>query len=235
VTIGGYTELIDLPASQVIALPDAVATDVAGAGMLRGLTTYLLLHRVTQLAPGQTVLVQGAAGGLGLIVIQWAKSLGARVIGTVSGPEKAELAISRGLDRAIDYRKEDFVAVAMAETGGAGVDLVVDGIGGETLMRSIAATRRGGTVASVGQVSGDGPPANAGEVAQARGVNFARPSVIGLVKDPEQYAAGAKAVLEKFAAGLVVDIADRLPLAQASDAHRRLEAGEVRGALLLVP
>jgi NADPH:quinone reductase-like Zn-dependent oxidoreductase len=235
VALGGYVELKDLPASQIVEIPDAVSTNAAGGALLRGLTTYMLLHAVGKLQPGQTVLVQGAAGGLGLILIQWAKALGARVIGTVSSAEKAALAVERGLDHAIDYRKEDFVAVALAQTGGVGVDLVVDGIGGETLLRSIAATRPGGIVASIGQVSGEGPPANTDAVAQARGVDFQRASVLAWVKNPENYLAAAKESLKRIADGMVIDIAGTLPLAQVGEAHKRLEAGEVKGALVLVP
>jgi len=233
--IGGYTSVLDLPAEWAIALPDVLATDIVGGSLLRGITVYMLLEQVWQLQPGQTVLVHGAAGGLGLLLIQWAKALGARVIGTVSGPDKAALARARGLDLAVDYRRQDFVAAVLDATGGAGADLVIDGIGGETLLRSIAAARSSGLVASIGWVSGTGVPAEAADIAAARGVTLARPSVLGFMADPQQYRAGAEATLERLAAGLVIDIADRLPLAQASEAHRRLEAGEVRGALLLVP
>ncbi|MCW3481032.1 quinone oxidoreductase [Neisseriaceae bacterium JH1-16] len=234
-SIGGYTSVLDLPAERAIALSDAVATDAAGGSLLRGITVYMLLQQVWPLKPGQTVLVHGAAGGLGLMLIQWAKALGARVIGTVSGPDKAALAYARGLDRAVDYRQEDFVAAVLDATDAAGADLVIDGIGGETLLRSIAAARPGGMVASIGWVSGAGVPAEAGDIAAARGVALTRPSVLGFMADAQQYRAGAQATLERLAAGLVIDIADHLPLAQASEAHRRLEAGEVRGALLLQP
>jgi len=233
--IGGYTSVLDLPAERAIALPDAVATEVAGSSLLRGITVYMLLEQVWPLQPGQTVLVHGAAGGLGLMLTQWAKALGARVIGTVSGPDKAALARARGLDLAVDYRQQDFVAAVQEATGGAGADLVIDGIGGETLLRSLVATRPGGMVASIGWVSGAGEPAEASDLATARGVMLTRPSVLRFMTDAQQYRAGAQATLARLAAGLVVDIADRLPLSQASEAHRRLEAGEVRGALLLQP
>jgi len=230
---GGYAEHVDLDATRVIPLPDDVSLEQGGAGMLRAMTGYLLLNHYARLQRGQTVLVHAAAGGLGLLLTQWAKGMGARVAGTVSSEEKAALARSRGLDHAINYRKEDFVAVVRDLTDGKGADLVIDGIGGEHVLRSIAATRSGGMAISIGSVSGEGAPAEALPAAQARGVLLERPSILGFIGDLQQYRAAADAAVTQLQAGLQIDIADRLPLKDAAQAHRLLESGAVQGALLL--
>ncbi|WP_034301722.1 quinone oxidoreductase [Herbaspirillum sp. RV1423] len=230
---GGYAEYADIAAERVIVLPDNVSFEQAGAGVLRSMTCYLLLNHYARLQPGQTVLVHAAAGGLGLLLTQWAKASGARVIGTVSSEEKAALAQSRGLDRAVNYRQEDFVAAVREFTGGKGADIVADGIGGAHFLRSIDATRSGGMAISVGSVSGEGAPAEALAAAQARGVLMERPSILTFVKDPQQYRIAADAAVTRLQAGLMVDIGGRLPLSEAAQAHRLLEGGTAQGALLL--
>jgi NADPH:quinone reductase-like Zn-dependent oxidoreductase len=155
---GGYADIRLLPAERAIPLPDTVPDDVAAGAMLRGMAAYMLFHAVWPLQAGQTVLVQAAAGGLGLVLVQWAKALGARVIGTVSNDAKTALATSRGLDHAVNYRHEDFVAAARKFGDGLGVYLAVDGVGGDTFLRTLDAVRSFGMVASVGQLRGDTRP-----------------------------------------------------------------------------
>ncbi|MFL9881022.1 quinone oxidoreductase [Herbaspirillum rhizosphaerae] len=230
---GGYAGVVDLPAARVIALPDSVSFEQAGTGTLRGMTVYLLLNHYARLQRGQTVLVHAAAGGLGLMLTQWAKTLGAIVIGTVSSDEKAALAQSRGLDHVINYRRQDFVKEAMDITGGKGVDLVVDGIGGDNLLRSIQATRSGGMAITIGSVSGDGATPESLSAAQARGVLLERPSILTFMKELSQYRLAADAAVAQWQAGLMVDIGGRLPLSQAAEAHRLLESGAVQGSLVL--
>ncbi|WP_369975976.1 zinc-binding dehydrogenase [Xanthomonas bundabergensis] len=232
---GGYAEHVDLDAARAIVLPDEVSLEQAGAGMLRSMTSYLLLEHYARLRRGQTVLVHAAAGGLGLLLTQWAKGLGARVIGTVSSDAKAALAQAHGLDHALDYRNEDVVAAVRALTDGEGADVVIDGIGGQHVLRSIEATRSGGMAISIGAVSGDGAPGEALAAAQARGVLLERPSILGFTGDVRHYRIAADAALARLRAGLRVAIADRLPLEDAAKAHRLLEAGAVQGALLLTP
>lgn len=232
---GGYAQHVDVPAVRVIALPDDVSTEQAGAGMLRGMTAYLLLNHYARLQPGQTVLVHAAAGGLGLLLTQWAKRIGAHVIGTVSGDAKAALARSRGLDHAINYRREDVVAAVLERTGGSGADLVVDGIGGEHFLRSIAATRSGGMAISVGSVSGEGAPTEALAAAQGRGVLMERPSILSFIGELQQYRRAVDAAVTQLQAGLTLDIAERLALSDAAQAHRLLESGAVQGTLVLQP
>ncbi len=232
---GGYAEHVDLDAARVIVLPDEVSLEQAGAGMLRSMTSSLLLDHYARLQCGQTVLVHAAAGGLGLLLTQWAKGIGARVIGTVSNDEKAALVQSRGLDHAINYRKQDVVAAVRDLTHGKGADVVIDGIGGQHVVRSIEATRSGGMAIGIGSISGDGMPAEALQAAQARGVLLERPSILGFIGDLQHYRAAADAALARLRAGLQIDIADRLPLEDAAKAHCLLESGAVQGALLLTP
>jgi len=230
---GGYAEYVDIDAARVIVLPDTVSFEQAGAGMLRAMTGYLLLNHYARLQRGHTVLVHAAAGGLGLLLTQWAKGIGARVIGTVSSDEKAALARSRGLDHAINYRKEDFVAAVRELTAGKGADVVIDGIGGQQVLRSIDATRSGGMTISIGSISGEGAPAEALPAAQARGVLLERPSILAFIRDLSQYRAAADVAVTQLQAGLQIDIADRIPLEDAAQAHRLLESGAVQGSLLL--
>jgi len=230
---GGYATHVDIDAARALVLPDDVSSEQAGAGMLRAMTAHLLLTHYARLQAGQTVLLHAAAGGLGLLLTQWAKKVGAYVIGTVSSEEKAVLARARGLDHTINYRQQDFVAALRELTGGKGADLVIDGIGGAHFLRSIEATRSGGMAISIGSVSGEGAPAEALPAAQARGVLMERPSILSFIGDLQQYRSAADAAVTQLQAGLTVDIAARLPLKDAAEAHRRLESGVAQGALLL--
>ncbi len=233
--VGGYASARNLSASQVLALPDSVGIEQAAGALLRGITAHMLLSRVRTLQAGDTLLVHAAAGGLGLILVQWAKALGARVIGTVGNRAKAELALAHGLDRAVLYREEDFVAAAREFSGGAGVDYLIDGIGGDTLARSLSAVRPFGTVASIGQVAGDIGMIDSRLLGPAHAVALIRPGVFAYMRDPLQYREGAEATLTRLATGMKAVIGRELPLADAAHAHRLLEAGDTTGALLLRP
>lgn len=232
---GAYAAVRNLPAACAVVLPDAVPTEAAAGALLRGITAHMLFHHVRPLRAGDTVLVHAAAGGLGLVLVQWAKALGARVIGTVGSRAKAELALAHGLDRAVLYREEDFVAAARAFTGGQGVDFAIDGIGGPTLLRSFDAVRPYGMAASIGQAGGMPGPVDLMQIGTPRAIAFSRPSVMRLMRDPALYREGARATLARLADGLQVRIGAELPLAQAAEAHRMLEAGRTTGAVLLRP
>lgn len=232
---GSYASARNLPAERAIPLPGDVADDAVASLLLRGITAHMLLAYVRPLKAGDTLLVHAAAGGLGLVLVQWAKRLGARVIGTVGSPAKAQLALSHGLDHAILYREEDFVAAVMGLTDGQGVDYAIDGIGGKTLLDTLGCVRPYGMVASVGQVAGDPGPLDLSLLGPARSVALSRPGVFRFMTDPARYREGAQATLRHLQAGLRPMIDDVLPLDQAAEAHRRLEAGETLGALLLRP
>jgi NADPH2:quinone reductase len=232
---GSYTNLRNVPMERVVRVPAAVSHETAAAALVRGMTTYMLLHRVREIKAGDTVLVHAAAGGLGLILVQWAKALGARVIGTVGTPDKAALAKAHGLDEAVLYRDADFVEAVRAFGGGAGVDYAIDGIGGDTLRRTLGAIKPFGMVASIGQVAGAIEPITLDELGPARSIGLARPSVLGMMRDAGQYRLAAQMVFERLAAGLRVEVGERLPLERAADAHRRLEAGQTTGSVILIP
>jgi NADPH2:quinone reductase len=232
---GGYAQVRNLPASRLVRLPEAIPERVAAAAMLRGLTAHMLLHRVARVQAGQTVLIHAAAGGLGLMLTQWAKRLGAVTIGTVGSAAKAELARDAGLDHAILYRQDDFAAAVRAITGGRGVDAAFDGIGGDTLLRTLDCVRPFGMVASIGQAGGTLPPLALSDLGPRRSLALSRPSVFAYANDSECYAEGTAALFAQLAGGLAVTIGAEYPLAEAAQAHRALEAGRTVGSLLLVP
>lgn len=232
---GAYASARNLPAAQLLALPDAVGFEQAAGALLRGITAHMLFAHVRPLQPGDTVLVHAAAGGLGLLLVQWAKALGARVIGTVGNRAKAELALAHGLDRAVLHREEDFVAAAKAFAGGDGVHFAIDGIGGATLERTLAAVRPYGMAASIGQVAGEIAAIDPALLGPSRSIALSRPGVLRFMSDPARYREGAAATLARMASGLRVQIGEVLPLSDAARAHRMLEAGETAGSLLLRP
>ncbi len=228
-TPGAYASARNLPAERLLKLPEGVSTRLAATSPLRGLTAHMLLRRVFSAKPGQTLLIHAVAGGLGLILMQWAKRLGLTVIGTAGSPEKALLAKSFGLDHAILYRETDFVEAVRKATYGTGVDFAVDGIGGDTLPRTL---RPFGIVASVGQVAGAVPPI---DINALRGIALARPSMLTFVMDLGAYRTAAEDWFAVLGAGLHVAIGGEHPLADAVSAHAALEAGKTSGSLLLHP
>lgn len=233
--VGAYSTARNVAAARLVALPDEVSDDTVAGALLRGITAHMLMHHVYPLRPGQTVLVHAAAGGLGLVLVQWAKSLGAKVIGTVGSADKAALALSHGLDHAIRYRDEDFVQAVLEWTQQQGVDFAIDGIGGETLKATLATVRAYGMVASVGQVAGDPGPIDLSWLGPARSVALSRPGVFRFMSDLARYHEGAQATLRQLQNGLRVSIGQVLPLAEAAEAHRLLETGQTTGAILLRP
>lgn len=232
---GSYATARNLPAARAVALPEDVADDTVASLLLRGITAHMLLTHVRPVRAGDTLLVHAAAGGLGLVLVQWAKALGARVIGTVGSPAKAELARLHGLDHAILYRDEDFVGAVQDLTGGQGVDYAIDGIGGATLTATLGAVRPYGMVASIGQVAGDSGPLDLAQLGPARSIALSRPGVFRFMADPGRYREGAAATLARLQSGLQACVGEVLPLARAADAQRLLESGRSHGAILLRP
>lgn len=232
---GSYANLNNLDAERVIALPDDIGDDAIASLLLRGITAYMLFNKVYRLKAGDTVLVHAAAGGLGQVLVQWAKALGARMIGTVGSAAKAERATRQGLDHAVLYREQDFVAAVRDLTHGEGVDFAIDGIGGKTLIATLDSVRPFGMVASVGQVSGDPGPIALSQLGPARSIALSRPSVFRFMRDPVQYREAALATIARLQQGLQAHIDAVLPLGEAAEAHRRLEAGETTGSVLLRP
>jgi NADPH:quinone reductase-like Zn-dependent oxidoreductase len=233
--VGSYAAARNLPAERAVPLPDAVTFEAAAGALLRGITAHMLLAYVRPVREGDTILVHAAAGGLGLVLVQWAKALGARVIGTVGSGGKGELARAHGLDEAVLYREQDFVSAARAFGGGKGVDFAIDGIGGDTLRKTLDAVRPYGMVASIGQVAGEIGMLDPNDIGPYRSIAFARPGVFRFMSDISRYREGAQATLRRLEQGLQVKIGHELALSQAAEAHRLIESGQTVGSVLLRP
>ena len=233
--VGAYAAKRLMPSTRLVKLPEAISLETAAAVMLKGITAHMLLHRVHRMRAGETLLLHGAAGGLGLLILGWAKRLDVRVIGVVGTAEKAELARAHGLDLAIE-RDADFVAAVRDWTAGRGVDHAIDGIGGATLARTLDAMAPFGMVSSIGQVAGAIPPIDPTDLGPRRSIALARPSVFAHASDLAAYRQSAAALFEHLIDGdITVAIGARWPLAAAAEAHRALEAGRTSGSILLVP
>jgi NADPH:quinone reductase len=230
--MGAYASHRLLPAQRAIPIPDGVSCTTAAAALLRGITAQMLLRHVCPVGPGKTILVHAAAGGLGQLLTRWAKRERATVIATVGSPEKALIASDCGADQVIEHPREDVVVRARELTKGHGVDAVIDGIGGDMLIRSIACLRPFGVVASIGQVSGPIPPL---DITQIRAATLSRPSVMAYVTETTTYRAAAREVLDLVASGFPVTIGARYGLAEASRAQSALEAGRTTGSVILIP
>lgn len=229
---GSYASARNLPAERLLKLPEGISTRLAAASLLRGMTAHMLLDRIFKAEAGQSVLIHAAAGGVGLLVTQWAKAKGLATIGTVGSADKAALAKAHGLDHAILYRSDDFVAATKDLTGGKGVNFAVDGIGGDTLARTLAALAPDGIAASIGQASGVAPPV---PVASLAGIFLTRPSVVALSNLPDAYRAAAAALFAMLKSGLKVEIGAEFPLREAARAHELLAGGKTTGSTLLIP
>jgi len=232
--VGGYAEVRLIPADRVVALPDAVSFEQAAGMMLRGMTAHMLLRRVHEVKAGETILVHAAAGGVGLMLCQWAKALGASVIGTVGSGEKAELARAHGCDHPIVYTRQDFVAEVARITGGAKVPVVYDGVGRDTFMKSLDCLARRGTMASFGNSSGAVDPFQPGILAQKGSLFLTRPTLYDYTFDRADLEVAAAELFDIVGSGKVrIKIGQRFPLADAAEAHRALEARETTGSTVL--
>lgn len=233
--VGAYASTRLLPAHRAIALPDGISASVAAASMLRGLTAHMLLTRTYPVGPGTTMLVHAAAGGLGAILVRWAKHLGAIVIGTVSTQEKAELARAHGADHLVVGRDADIVREVCDLTGGNGVDVAYDGIGGPMLLKTLDCVRPFGMIASIGQAAGPIPPMPVEALGPRRSLSLARPSVMAYSADPAIYPVAADALVSAMLAGIVAAVGAQYALAEVATAHADLEAGRTTGSVLLIP
>lgn len=232
--VGAYCEHRCMSTDVLVKLPPDISDDIAAAGLLKGLTAEYLLTRTHVVQAGDTLLVHSAAGGVGLILCQWAKTLGATVIGTVSSDAKAALATAAGADHVIVYTRDDIVERVMALTAGRGVDVAYDAVGADSVERSIACLATFGHVVTYGQSAGPIPPLDIGLLAQ-KSASVSRPILF-------HYTAGRAALNEmaehwfaQLRGGLNVDIQQRFALADAATAHRQLESGKTSGCSLLIP
>lgn len=234
--LGAYAESRLMPAGRLVKLPDDIDDRVAAAMMLKGMTAHYLLRRIFRTGPGTTVLLHAAAGGVGLIACQWAKYLGATVIGTVGSDEKAELACSHGCDHAILYREEDFVARVREITDGEGVDVVYDSVGKDTFLQSLDCLKPMGMLALFGQSSGAVEPFDLGLLSAKGSLFVTRPTLMNYVDKRSDLKDTAEELFEVIRGGVVnADIRQERPLRDAVAAHTDLESRRTTGATLLIP
>jgi NADPH:quinone reductase len=233
---GGYAEERNIEARLLFKLPKSIAYETAAAMMLKGLTAQYLLRQTYRVKEGDTILVHAAAGGVGQILCQWGKALGATVIGSVGSPEKAALAKKAGAKHTILYRDEDFAKRVAEITKGAKCHVVYDGVGKATFPASLDCLRPFGTFVSFGSASGGIDAFNIGLLAQKGSLFATRPTLFTFMSDRARAERMVRDLFRVVARGDVkVNVSQRWPLAEASSAHRALEARETTGSLILLP
>ena len=234
--IGSYCELRVMDAGRLVKLPDNVGDEQAAAMMLQGMTARYLVRRTHRIEPGETVLIHAAAGGVGLIFCQWAKHLGATVIGTVSSDEKAALAQAHGCDHAIVYSRENFVERVRELTGGAGVPVVYDSVGQDTWEGSLDCLKPFGLMVSFGNASGPAPAFTVLDLMRRGSLFVTRPVLAHHIATREDLVETANDLFDIVAGGAVkIEINQRYGLAEAEKAHRDLEARRTTGSTILIP
>jgi NADPH2:quinone reductase len=230
-TLGAYCTERLVPAAPLIRLPEGISCETAAAMTMRGLTTAYLLRRIWPLASGDTILLHAAAGGVGLILAQWARQLGLRVIGTVSSDAKAEIARAHGCEHVIVYGREDVAARVREITSGVGVAVVYDSVGKDTYAASLDSLRRRGLLVCVGTASGPVPPIDAMQLAAKGSLYVTRPALADYIADPAEKAALAAELFGHVASGRIkVEIHQRYNLEDAVQAHRDLESRRTTGS-----
>ena len=231
--IGGYAERRLVQARVLVRLPDGISDEQGAAMMLKGCTAQYLLRRTYTVKPGETILIHAAAGGVGLIACQWAKHLGATVIGTVGSPDKAAVAKAHGCDHTINYKTEHFVERVREITHGAGVPVVYDSVGKDTFTASLDCLRPRGLMVSFGQSSGAVPPFSPGVLATKGSLFLTRPSLVTYTGTREELVATANQLFDVVLKGAVkIEVNQTYPLNQAAQAHRDLEARKTTGSTL---
>ena len=231
---GAYAEARVMPAAQVCLLPDAISFEEGAAMMLKGLTVQYLFHRTTPLSKGDTVLFHAAAGGVGLIACQWARSEGINLIGTAGTDEKCQLALDHGAAHCINYRSENFAARVRELTGGQGVDVVMDAVGADTFEGSLDSLKPLGMMISFGNASGPVPPFSIGVLGQKGSLKITRPTLFTHIAEHDACQAMARQLFGKVAAGDVkIRIDQRFDLTDVAAAHEALEARKTTGSTVL--
>lgn len=235
-SLGSYAEARNIAADRLVKLPDGVDDQVGASVMLKGLTAWYLLRRTFPVGPQHTLLLHAAAGGVGSIATQWAKALGAVVIGAAGGPEKTALARANGCDYAIDYRAENFVERVREITDGQGCDVVYDGVGRDAFPGSLDCLKPLGLWVSFGQSSGALPPVDTQLLSQKGSLFMTRPTLFTYIARLQDLQAGAAELFGLIADGtLKVAVNRTWPLAEAAEAHRALEGRRTTGASVLLP
>jgi NADPH:quinone reductase len=233
---GAYSEVRTMPADILVVLPDAISFETGAAMMLQGLTVQYLLKQTYEVKPGQTILFHAAAGGVGLIACQWARAIGANLIGTVGSNEKAELAKAHGAAHVINYNTEDVVQRVIEITGGAKVPVVYDSVGKDTFARSLDCLQPRGLMVSFGNSSGAVPPFALSELNARGSLYITRPSLPAYAGTRAQLEAMAADLFDMVTSGKIdIEINQRFPLADAAQAHVALEARKTTGKTILLP
>ena len=235
-TLGAYAEECIVPMHYLVPLPESIDFETAAAMMLKGLTAQYLVRRTFRVGPGHTILMHAAAGGVGQILTQWAKHLGATVIGTVGSPAKVEVARQNGCDHVIEYMREDVASRVKQITKGKGCDVVYDAVGQATFPASLDCLRPLGLFVSFGAASGSIAPVDLKLFAE-KGSLFATWQVLPThLAERDDVLANSQELFDVVASGAVkIHIRSRMPLAEASEAHRRLEGRETTGATVMFP
>jgi NADPH2:quinone reductase len=234
-TLGAYSTERVMPAAPLIKLPPEISCEKAAAMTMRGLTSAYLLRRILPLQAGDAILLHAAAGGVGLIVSQWAKILGLTVIGTVSTEAKAEIARAHGCDHVILYGREDVAKRVRELTGGTGVSVVYDSVGKDTFASSLDSLKRRGLLVCVGTASGPIPPIDAMQLALKGSLFVTRPALADYIADPAEKTALAAELFGHVAAGRIrIEINQRYRLQDAAQAHRDLESRKTTGSSIFV-
>ena len=234
--VGAYAEVRLIPGDRVVKVPDGIDDQHAAAMMLQGMTVEYLLRRTYEVKRGDTILLHAAAGGVGLIACQWAKDLGATVIGTVGNDEKAALAAANGCDYPIVYTRENFVDRVKEITDGKGVPVVYDSVGKDTFMNSMDCLAPRGVLANFGQSSGSVDPLNVGLLGAKGSLFLTRPTLMTYTDTREDLVESANALFDVVGRGAVkVDIRQTFPLSEAAAAHRALEGRQTTGSTVLIP
>ncbi len=233
---GAYAEARVMPADRLVVVPEGIDDQQAAAMMLKGMTAEYLLRRTYPVRSGDTILFHAAAGGVGLIACQWAKHIGATVIGTVGSDEKAELARAHGCDHTINYRTENFVERVKEITAGAGVPVVYDSVGKDTFEGSLDCLGTRGVLALFGQSSGSVASFDPGLLAAKGSLYLTRPSLMNYNAAREDLVESANALFEVVGSGAVkIEVNQTYPLAETAQAHRDLEARTTTGSTVLLP
>lgn len=234
-TLGAYSTERLIDASTLIALPEGISCETAAAMTMRGLTSAYLMCRIYDFKAGDSILLHAAAGGVGLIVSQWAKLLGLTVIGTTSSEEKAAIARAHGCDHVINYSHENVAERVRELTGGVGVDVVFDSVGKDTFMASLDSLKRRGLLVCVGTASGPIPPFDPVLLAMKGSVFITRPALADYIADPAEKAALAQEIFDHVRHGRIkIEINQRYALEDAVQAHLDLEARKTTGSSIFV-
>ena len=236
IPIGAYSQQRIIPAKIAVKIPEWISYKLAATLMTKGLTTNYLLTKTYKLKANETILFHAAAGGVGQIFAQWAKSIGAKVIGTVGSNEKIEIAKANGYDNVINYTKDDFTKEVMKLTNNKGVSAVFDGVGKNTFKGSIACLKPRGMMVSFGNASGPLDPVNVAKDIQSKSLFLTRPTIGHYFTNRQEIQKGADEIFEKIKFGMIkIKIFKEYKLSEAKQAHQDLESRKLTGPAILIP